>query len=330
MFECEYSREPVDFRLLWLRFLKKIWILPVAALAGLLIVGSAYYMSRLCFGNARTYQTDTMYHVTFAEDSTGKKYDYINYYTWGELVKTDYFIDSIYEELSGSVTKEEIKEAVYANVESDGRFLYTHCTSRSPELSERLERALEKAILAYPDRMVELESISIERRDEKSWDSSNIRLGTACILGAVTGLFVALFAVVIYLINDTSVYVPATLEKRYHIPSLTCPSMEEYEANCRLMLKDFTSLNVVAIDSCKDLEGLNLYKDSTFFENPVVATENIEKLSEKDCVVAVRAGAHNGKCLERTLEELGRMNTKIAAFVLVGEDTRLIKAYYRK
>ena len=57
----------------------------------------------------------------------------------------------------------------------------------------------------------------------------------------------------------------------------------------------------------------------------------IEKLKDAECVVvAVKAGAHNGKRLERTLEELGRINAHVAAFVLVDEDAKLIKKYYSK
>lgn len=330
MWEFSFSREPVDYRLFWLKLIKKIWILPVSALIGLILIGSGYYMSRLCFGNGRTYQVESMYYIDFVLDSAGD-YTFVNQYTWGEILKTDFFMDRLCEGLKGEAGKEEIEASLYAGVESDVRYLYTRYTCRDRELCTKAARILEDAVSAYGEAQKEFNSITLIRSDDVAKDVSNIRLGTAACLGAVIGLFAACVVLLIVETVDSSVYIPATLEKRYHVPALGAASMAEYEANCKVILSGFSKVYMVPADGDTDLTGKELYVNHIALKNPIAEPSEIEKLKDAECVVvAVKAGAHNGKMVERTLEELGRINAHVAAFVLVNEDVKLIKRYYKR
>jgi len=330
MWECDYAREPVDYRLFWLKMLKKIWILPVSALAGFVLIGAVYYMSKLCFGNGRTYQAETMYYIDFTLDSAGD-YTYLNQYTWGEVVKTDFFVDYLEEGFGGAVSREAIMEASYAGVESDVRYLYTRYKSRDREQALKGDKLLEEAVVAYGEAQKEFNSITVIKAATEAKDVSNIRLLTAAVLGACVGLFAAVVVLFVRETVDTSIYVPATLEKRYHVPALGAASMNEYEANCKAILGGFGKVCVVPGDESTDVAGVEIYVNHEACKNPVNTPSEIEKLKDAECVVvAVKAGAHNGKRLERTLEELGRINAHVAAFVLVGEDEKLIKKYYSK
>jgi hypothetical protein len=56
-----------------------------------------------------------------------------------------------------------------------------------------------------------------------------------------------------------------------------------------------------------------------------------KKIKECDAAVIIaRAGAHNGKKIERLLEQLSRQDIKPVAFALAGEDEWLIRSYYGK
>lgn len=330
MWECDYAREPVDYRLFWLKMLKKIWILPVSALAGFVLIGAVYYMSKLCFGNGRTYQAETMYYIDFTLDSAGD-YTYLNQYTWGEVVKTDFFVDYLEEGFGGAVSREAIMEASYAGVESDVRYLYTRYKSRDREQALKGDKLLEEAVVAYGEAQKEFNSITVIKAATEAKDVSNIRLLTAAVLGACVGLFAAVVVLLVRETVDTSIYVPATLEKRYHVPALGAASMNEYEANCKAILGGFGKVCVAPGDESTDAAGVEIYVNHEACKNPVNTPSEIEKLKDAECVVvAVKAGAHNGKRLERTLEELGRINAHVVAFVLVGEDEKLIKKYYSK
>ncbi|MBR6308137.1 MAG: hypothetical protein IKR39_05965 [Lachnospiraceae bacterium] len=331
MWECDYAREPLDYRLLCLRLIKKIWILPVAALIGMVVIGGSYHMSKLCFGHTRTYQTDSLLYIDFVDTSLGADYDFYNRYTWNEVVTTDFFVDYAYEELGGRVSKDEIRQSAYATVESDVRYLMIRGINKDPQLSYDIERALEKATVAFADTKKEFKSITLVKHDDAAYDASNIRLKTAAVLGACVGLFAALVWWLVSSAADTSIYLPSTLEKRFKIKAIGAPSMSEYEENAKILLGGFNKVFLVPADDKTDVSGVNLYREHINCLNPVAEPSECEKLKDAECVVlAVKAGAHNGKRVERTLEEVLRVGAKVRAFVLVDEDVRLIKWYYRK
>lgn len=329
MWECKYSKEAVDYRLFFLRLLKKIWLLPLSALLGCIVIGGIYYMSKFVWGEGRTYQTEVMYYIDFSEDSMGSQYEYINQYTWGELISTDFFMDFCYDTLSHRFSKEEILASSYAGIESDVRYLYTRNTAHTQADAKALSEALEKAVIAFGESQKEFVSITPVRHIDK--DVSNIRLMTACVLGACIGLFVCIVSWLIATLLDTSVYLPATLERRYKRHALGAPSMPEFLPNCKLLLGDKQGIWVVPSDEETSIEGLDLSVNYLPCDNPWVKPETAGMLKDAGCViVAVKAGAHNGKRLERTLEELGRLGAIVFGFVLLNEDEKLIKRYYKK
>lgn len=329
MWECKYARETVDYRLTFLRLLKKIWLLPLSAIIGCVIIGGIYYMSKLCFGNGRTYQTETMYYIDYSMNVSEDENYFFNKQTWGDIITTDFFVDMEMSLTGGCFTKEEILASTYAGVETDVRYLYTRCTTASPEKSQLLDSALEKAVLQFGAEHKEINSISVEKKNTK--DVSNIRLFTAAGLGACAGLFVCIVIWIVSAITDTSVYLPSTLERRYKRRALGAVSMPEFAVNCKLLLSEKPGVWVVPGDGETSIDGLDLSVNYMPCDNPIAKPETAGLLKDASCViVAVRAGAHNGKRLERTLEELTRLGAIVSAFVLVDEDKKLIERYYRK
>lgn len=329
MWECKYAREAVDYRLTFLRLLKKIWLLPLSALLGCILVGGVYYMSKLCFGNGRTYQTETMFYIDYSSNVSEDENYYFNKQTWDDVITTDFFTERLIQGTNGEFGKEELIEATYAGVETDVRYLYTRCTTKDPAKSELIDAALEKAVLEFGEDHKEINSIRVEKKN--TTDVSNIRLFTAALVGAVTGLIACVVIWLVLEVSDTSVYLPSTLERRYKIISLGAPSMPEFETNCKLLLEGKSNIKVVAACEKTDISGLDLKTAYTACGNPVEYAEAASLLKDADnVIVAVKAGAHNGKRLERTLEELERLGAKVTYFVLTGEDKRLIERYYRR
>ena len=327
MWECKYARETVDYRLTFLRLLKKIWLLPVCALAGAVVIGGAYYMSKLCFGNGRTYQTETMFYIDYSMDVSEDENYYFNKQTWADVITTDFFTARLTQETG--LSKEELLASIYAGVETDVRYLYTRCTTKAPTKSELIDASLEKAVLAFAEEHKEISSARVEKKN--TTDVSNIRLATAAIVGACVGLFACVAVWLVSAITDTSVYLPATLERRYKIKALGAPSMAEFQANCKIMLEGKSDIKLVPSDDETNTDGLELGTEYTRIDNPITHPEAAAALKDAETVLlAVKAGAHNGKRLERTMEELERIGAKIYAFVLLEEDKKLIEQYYRK
>lgn len=343
MLECSYAREPVDYKLLSLRLLKKIWIIIAATLAGVLLIGGTYFLVKVVYGPEKEYEIESMYYLDFAEDSSGTEYTYINQFTWNEVVHTDDFVDFIYEELNGELTTDVIRNSIEATLLSDTRYPYSTVTTNNPELTERLTRALEQAFIHFGEIQKEFNEIRIVKSPEKATQVfADVRTLRACILGGVIGLFISLLLVWIYTVADSSIYVPATIEKRYHIPTLGTLGYKEFDENFKYLFKDILAsekacIAVTSADSKTDIQkitsdiktktGMNAFGEVlNVCENP----EEVEKLRKADGVLLlVRAGAHNGKMLERTLEQLGRQDVKVSATLLVDADEKLINNYYR-
>lgn len=334
MWECEYSREPVDYRLLWLRFLRKIWMIPFAVLAGVVLVGACHYYVKTVARGGRTYQAESVFYIDFAEDAQGEKYDYYNYFTWNEVIHTDFFMDYVCEKMSGELSVEEITSYITATIDSDVRYLYVRCNTHSPELSVRLASIMEEAVPKFADIRKEMRSIEIAKAADNAKDSTNIRLGNACILGGCLGLLLSIFLILIALVVDPAIHIPSTVEKRYHILCLGAVFMPEFAPNWKYALKDAVKIAKVFVDEDFQEEEFRIQGDTErrviSCRNPVECPEELDKIRECEKVLLVlRAGRKNNKAFERLIEQLGRQDIKITAVVLAGADEKLLSAYYR-
>ena len=336
MWECECGREPLDYRLIWLRFLRKLWILPIAVLVGTVLVGGVYYYSRTAARGGRTYQAESVFYIEFAENSSGEEYDYYNYFTWGEVIHTDFFLDNVYEEMKGEYSREELASYITATVDSDVRYLYVRCNTHSPELSVKLATVMETIVLQFAEIRDEFETIEVVRKGEQAKDSSKIRLGNACFLGACLGLAAAVLGVLTVLILDTGIYLPSMIEKRYHVVCLGAPFMPEFAPNWQLYLKDALKVALVRVDEDSSegpsIAGVNSTSEPEVIlcQNPVEHSEELEKIRNCDrTILCLRAGRRNHEVFIRLLEQLGRQGIQVTAAILISADEKLISMYYR-
>lgn len=333
MWECEYSREPVDYKLLWLRFLRKIWIIPVAMLAGIVLVGACHFYARTVARGGRTYQTETIFYIDFAEDAQGQEYDYYNYFTWGEVIHTDFFMDYVHEKMAGELSGDEIYSYITATIDSDVRYLYVRCNTHSPELSLRLATIMEEIVPKFADIRKEIQTIEIAKAGDDVRDSSKLRIGNACFLGGGLGLGISTLGILIMMIVDTAVYIPATIEKRYHITCLGAPFMPEFAPNWKYVLKESVNIAKVFVDEDFQDEEFAIPEDKArkiiSCRNPAEHPEELDRIRECEKVLLVlKAGCRNDKAFERLIEQLGRQDIKVTAVVLAGADEKLLSAYY--
>lgn len=343
MWECSYAREPIDYKLLGLRLLKKIWIVIISVMAGAALIGGIYFSVNVVYGPQKEYTLESMYYLDYAEDSNGTEYIFINEYTWDEVVHTNDFVDFVYEKLNGELTIEEIENAISATLLSDTRYPYSIVTTNSQELTERIAEALNEAFVHFGETQKEFNAIRVVRSPKHaSLIVADVRTLRAFLLGGAIGLFISLLCIWIYTVADSSVYVPATIEKRYHIPTLGTINFTEFSENFKYIYRDaLTSetpqIAVTVADKKTDIKKISdvikkINEQITIIEVPNVCTEpeKVELLRKAAGVLLlVRAGAHNGKMLGRTLEQLGRQDVKVQAALLVDADEKLLKDYYR-
>lgn len=331
MWECSYSREPINYRLLWLRLIQRLWLLPLGALVGAVLVGGVYYVSRMYLGQGRTYEAKTIYYLDFAEDTAGATYDCLNHYTWSEVIQMDQIAGRSLELLEGKLTREQYEEYVTATIESDVRYMYTRCTTTSPELSLEIDKALQQAVLEFGQSQKEFQEIRVTQAADEAVDVSNIRTLNAVLLGAGIGVFAAVLGWLLKVIGDTSVYLPVSLENRYHGKCLGAPSMEEFGYNVETLVPSEKKKYLMSGDRSYTLQELpEGMKEYQLVPNVILQPDTASQMKDGVVVVYVKAGAQNGKQVERTLEQLSRQEIVVAATMLVEEDSFLIKRYYRK
>ena len=344
MWECNFAKETMDYKLFWLRFVKKIWIIVVATVLGALIVGVPYYLVNITFGPAPSYKVVSEYYLDYAEDSSGKTYDYFNYYTWSEIANTDEFIGLLKKHLPEDVLLDDATLRAYtdATVESDTRYLYTIALTKNADTSLKIARAMENAILEFGNIQKELKSVKVITMPQNAKETyPDVRAVRAFILGALIGLFIGAIGVSAYIICDSSVYLPNVMEKRYKIKGLGCQTFGESKNNICYALKGCKNVALLWAGNCESkqsdeaVEFIKIIVASSCVVNAikqdVLATEfDFEAIRNKDAVVLmVEAGAKNGKMIERVIEQIKRQDIKLSGAFLYNENKKLINHYYR-
>lgn len=329
MWECKYAKEPVDYRLFWLRFKKIIWVLPLAIIIGAVFVVLCHYADKMISNGGRTYETTSVFYLDFAEKEDGSEYEFLNYYTWGELIHSDYFMDSLFSALGGKYSKDELMGAVSANIESDVRYLYVRVTTNSKEESLEIAKAFEPIVISFAGEQKEFNEIKLSDKGDTYRDSTKLRIANAAGLGAVLGLFIALVVILLMYTLDTAIYIPATLERRYGIKTLGASCMSEYKLNCEVLLENAGTIAYVSVDGDSDVPEFAGKKVKSI-TGVLDSKDAIDEVKNCDALVlGVRAGKKNDKILERYLDEFNRLGICVSASVLTKENEELIKAYYR-
>lgn len=345
MWECNFAGETMDYKLFWLKFAKRIWVILAATVLGALLVGVPYYLVNVTFGPGPSYKVVSEYYLDYAEDGSGATYEYFNYYTWDEIVDTDEFIAILRENLPEEMFADEDTLRTYtsATVESDTRYLYTTVLTEHPNKTMEIARAMEQSVADFATLQKEFQAVKVvtsPQEAEKTYP--DVRTARAFILGAVIGFFVGITGVCIYVVCDSSVDLPNVLEKRYGIKALGCKNFTESKNNiCYSVTNEERISLLFGKKMKKEHEKTSLeefFKECVPSEIHITSVEedvlsedfDFEKLREQGAVVLmVEAGKKNGKKIERIIEQLKRQDVEISGAFLYNEDEKLIKHYYR-
>ena len=188
--KVKYTDETLNLRSFYLRFLKKIWILPIAALIGAILAGGIYYLVTVTFGPERRYEAQARFHLTYSDDAyirnaEGERVlDWYNGATWSNFIFNDHdFLLELVkklkeegvdisqermkvleaaggpdisnqlqalEEVGVDVIKDESKINVKGDIISNERFLLVTINETDKELVEKLTDAFIKSLESYP------------------------------------------------------------------------------------------------------------------------------------------------------------------------------------
>ncbi len=349
MREVYFGREPFDLRLTVLRMLRQLHIIAILTALGTALFGGGYYVKNVLLRTDGLYAAESIYRVEYAvEEERDVATIYINEMSWNTYLRTQDFIDAVQRHLAelnqGSglqvtVSDEELREIITAVLASDLRVPSTTVTTDSPEKSVRVALAVEAAMTEdFPAGVREISSISvIDSGDSAEEVIPDVRPLRAAVLSAVLSCF---FAVVLLLLKETgddSIWLPASLWKRYGLKAAGTPESRELAENIAYFFKGKQRVAVCAVQEDMDAaetlktleEKLGELSGWTAAASPAACPEVCRELrSAEGILLAVRAGAHAGRQLEHTVEYLEQQDCKITAAILMDADERLIREYY--
>lgn len=343
MWELKFAKEPFDSKLFILCFLKKFWMVPVAMVIGMVLVGGGNYLTKVVFGGPAQYEITSSYYVDYYMDpQTGAFHNYVNEATWETIISMDWFTDRIWEHAleqgmdpqQYTVEKEDLAGFLSADLLTDVHIPYSKVVTESRELTEILNKAAQLTFMDFGEQQPEILGVRLLDEtplQEKDRDDRTFR---ACVLGAVLGGFVACVGICLWLLSEDSVLLPETFSYRYGVPMLgaICKGEKELSEQTLVNLQyTFRNGKNVAVCSTKpqvEMPEGNWPKD--FYEVKENGLEAFyDKLRQADGVLLlVRAGARNGKEIEHCLHEMKIQDIKVQGALLVDADEKLFKAYY--
>lgn len=301
MWECKYGKEPLDTRLCFLRLIRKAWLVILLAFAGAILFGGIYFLTHVVYGPAKEYVAESEYYIEYVNAVTQEQqYTFYNKETWESLIHTDIFMDEVMNgvteqtlAMDSEITRDEVKNAIFATLLTDVRIVHVTVTTNNPYFTMAITNALEDAFVKFGESQREIDEVrAILIPKEASLTVIDNRTVRACILGAVVFVSFTLFAMYLYVVLDTSIYIPLEFERRYGIVMETCQN---------------------------DKENRDVPAESVF----------AREVADETYILYVKSKDHNGPLIEKIIRELTADNKVITKAVLVQPDEKLIKWYFK-
>ena len=135
-----HQAEELNRRSVYLRFMKKLWIIPAAAIVTAAVFGAVYFLLTQVVRDTRQYQAEAKLSVDYAYDEEGKKaHDYFNGATWTDLLTAD---PALSDEIAAALP-EELLERIRA------RYTDPDIVIRDiPGITDQMERFTDPAVQA--------------------------------------------------------------------------------------------------------------------------------------------------------------------------------------
>ena len=354
MWEGSYASEPFDLRLTILRMLRSLQWVVLWTLLGTLIFGGGYYVKNVLLGERFKFEQTITCKIEYTDPPAKSGDYYINEMTWNTYVDSDEF----QKILAGSepfvymgVAPDmwigsdgmSLTEALSAAVASDIHVPSVTVSTPVAEKTEMLCGAVQEVLTgAFVESLPEVASIRVIDVSDVVLVRPDVRPLRAVILSALLSCF---FTVIFILLRETgadSIWLPATLRRRYNLKTLGTIHSIEFRENAGYLLKDRKSIAVCTADdginpqdvtkTINEILQNDEYGQKSWIAvpSPLLCPETAEVLRQADGVVlVVEAGLHTGKPLERVLEYFAVQEVNVTAALLWNADEMLIRVYYR-
>lgn len=377
--EASYGKEPFDLRLEVLCLCRNLWKILAVTVLGTVLFGGGYYVKNVLQQPDPGYAASSTYKVEYFENPNAAGAYYINEATWNSLIHTGEFLDGVETHLQEAADRgetkaaevlamgrESISGALSATLPSDFSIPMTKATLQEPAESVALAAAVEETMCnEFAETIAEIRLIKVlDHGNLAEAVVPDVRSVRAVILAAILSLFFAVVISLLWELSCDSIWLPATLRRRYGLKDLGTVHSAGLAENVKYLLQKVTerknignkdtgneSTGKVELTAmvCGILPGEDPaevisqlrtavtaedVKNSeewqfTAVPSPLLCPESAETLRGADAVIlAVPAGPHVGKQLEAVLEYLAAQDCTIDGALLWNADEELIRRYY--
>ena len=353
MWEGSYASEPFDLRLTILRMFRSLKWIVLFTLLGTLIFGGGYYVKNVLLGEQPRYEQTITCKIEYTDPPAKSGDYYINEMTWNTYVDSKEFQNMIgtsepfvYMDVTLDMwtgIPGGLAEALSAAVASDIHVPSVTVSTPTAEKTETLCGTVQEVLTgAFAMSLPEVAAIKVIDVSDVEFVRPDVRPQRAVILSALLSCFFTVIFILFREIGADSIWLPATLRRRYGLKTLGTIYSTEFMENARYLLKDRRTIAVCTTDSginpqdvtktIKDILQKEDFEQKNWIAipSPILCPEAAETLRQADGVLlVVEAGLHTGKPLERLLEYFTTQEVSVAAALLWNADEMLIRVYYR-
>ena len=319
MRDIKYADSGMDLKKLALCFIRKIWLVLLAAAVGAVIGGILYEAAHIVPESEREYRAVSKIYLDFAPDETGEVYQAYNGYTWNDLIATDPVLDVTMGFLPEGYTKEEVTAATKAEILSDLRLLTITVTTHDRERCDAILSAVGKSLTQRGSTAKEFDKIEVIQTTESRLVTSDSRTVQAVLAGLVIAAALMLLGMGFYYILDDRIMVASDIKQTADVPFIGYAGSDggfhaAYEDDLEFLREktgEIAVLNVV--------------------QGEMITQERWSALCASDgVVVTVEYGKVHAAFLGFVLEQLKVRGCRLAGVAVSGADDRFLRRYYGK
>lgn len=317
MQEIRYADAGMDMKKLALCFLKKIWLVFLAAAVGAVVGGVIYGASHVVPESEREYRAVSKIYLDFAADETGEVYQAYNGYTWNDLIATDPILDLTMLNLSENYTREEVTAAAKAEILSDLRLLTITVTTHDPDRCDAIIYAIGQSLTELGDTAKEFKQIDVIQTTEAKLVVADSRLIQAVIVGLAAAVILALLGMMFYYVLDDRIIVASDLKQVTDVLFVGYAGAGErlngeYESNLACLKERIGAVSVLAVT-----------------QDETIAQERWQELCSSEGVVVVADyDKVHAAYLAYIIEQLRVRECRLVGVAIGGADEKFLRRYY--
>lgn len=317
MQNIKYADAGMDMKKLMLCFIRKIWLVLLAAIVGATLGGLIYEVSHIVPESEREYRAIAKIYLDFAADETGEVYQAYNGYTWNDLMATDPILDGIMMNLSEGYTREEVVTAIKAEILSDLRLLTITVTTHNPDRCSAIMHAAEQSLVELGNTAKEFRQIEVIQTTQAALVVADIRTVQAVLVGLVTAVILMLIGMMLYYVLDDRILVASDLKQVTELPFVGYAGAGEkmngeYESNLAYLSGQTGTVEVLVVS-----------------QNDTISQERWEELCAADgVVIAVNYGKVHAAFAGYIIEQLKTRGCRLVGTAIAGADGKFLRRYY--